>query len=570
MLRSLVGSEMCIRDSFASVWTQIQGLSGEHGIYPAALMLARIRTDLAAPERWFRFPAGHLWVHCSDRALTATCASGVASAAYAVWGGEHSSKALLGCWSIMVTLCTVNPLLQYPWDCLLMEALLVCGCFVPDLLPIHHGGIAISRPPSLTAVYLFRLMLLRLMLGMAKFKFSAGWSHGSNLLFLKWFLCWQPLPTPLAYQLFHALPAQLFELLYRCMYCVEVLVPAWFIFAPHPSLRVAAAALTILLQLAIALQGNYGIFNLLTSALAIPLLSTGTFPTDTTALQGLMAGLLFLHAVISFPHNSYTTNAWPFCVPESALTSFSPGLQRVARTTLAIARWFAPYHVAHGYGVFTPGAPNHVTYERRQLVLRYSVDGGNTYHPIKPRWYPSESADRLRWFAPHQPRLDHHLFYEGFEVPLSETSHINPYFTCSPSIMPRVITRLMEPSAAVWGLFDSPPPTQPITQIAVVRHWVRFATPAESKDNKAVWVQLDPSERGFPTVELYQRGSTAVQSPVNLVPLSQQEHAGFWGQYAGAWADCHDLTVMTKCVVRPLSAAEEVELGTRVCGPGTW
>ena len=66
-------------------------------------------------------PAGDacLWLGCSDRALVRTCDAAIAAAALACWGCPFS---LLLCWALCVVLTAVVPMVQYPWDLLLMEA----------------------------------------------------------------------------------------------------------------------------------------------------------------------------------------------------------------------------------------------------------------------------------------------------------------------------------------------------------------------------------------------------------------------------------------------------------------
>ena len=71
--------------------------------------------------------------------------------------------------------------------------------------------------PSACATYLVRFLLLRLMLGMSKLKFSRGWARPSNRMYIKWFMSWQPLPTELSWRLFHLLPDAAFQVLYFWM-----------------------------------------------------------------------------------------------------------------------------------------------------------------------------------------------------------------------------------------------------------------------------------------------------------------------------------------------------------------
>lgn len=490
--------------TFASLAPQLLALGGSGGLFPVASMLEAARHDLPTLRRWISIPVLLLWLSASDAALLGLVGSGIAASCAVCYGGSISPLALCWCWATMVQLSAAVPLIQYPWDVLLMETTFACATLLPPLVPLHHGAyaLAVTELPSWPAVWHFRLLLLRLMLGMAKFKFSSGWAHGCNALYLKWFLSWQPLPTPMAWRIFTALPMGAFSLLHRSMYVVEVLMPALFV-SSDLRLRCAAAAANAALQVAIHASGNYGVFNLLTIALTLPLVAPSCNGAAGTAsaspFQVGAAALLAALGALHFPHNSYTTNAWPFAFSARSLRALPFAVRLVARPLLALMRLVAPFHIAHGYGVFTPLSPRNVTHQRRILSLATSDDGGATWRPLKTRWGPSSVRSPLRFFAPHQPRLDHHLYYEGMDVHLEDTSLLNPYYaSCSPGLLPRLLRRLLECSPPVLRLLadesvallrESVP-----THIRAERLWVRFASPAErSTSGGAPWVLLPNS-----------------------------------------------------------------------------
>jgi hypothetical protein len=210
--------------ALASLRSQLLGLGGAQGICPGAAMLARARKDMAAPLRWMHFPALHLWLDCSDLALLSTCDMGMIAAALAVYGGSASPACHVLGWAVWVSLNAAIGFFQYPWDCLLMESLFAVGWLLPAALPLHDGALALAGLPSIEAVWVVRLLLLRVMLGMGKFKFSRGWSHKNHRLYLRGFLCWQPLPTPLARWLVQAVPSSVFVGLYRAT-CARLATP---------------------------------------------------------------------------------------------------------------------------------------------------------------------------------------------------------------------------------------------------------------------------------------------------------------------------------------------------------
>jgi len=153
---------------------------------------------------------------------------------------------------------------------------------------------------------------------------------------------------------------------------------------------------------------------------------------------------------------------------------------------------------------------------------------------VPTRYNSAADGGRLQWFAPHQPRLDHHLFYEGVEIDLAETSGVNPYYAATSSILERLAHRLLEPSPPheVLDLLAPPPGEhggrrgawprtgdgqgagaaegRAIAAIRFRREWVRFSTPDEHARNGAWWQPLeasDPQAREATTVDLFVRRS---------------------------------------------------------------
>ena len=578
---------LCFGVTFASLRPQVVAIAGRRGLYPAAPMLARAAREIH--PRWRRrlmIPALHLrWFGCSDRALVRTCDAGVICAALALYGLIDSTAALAGCWLLLVSLSAVVPMIGYPWDLLLLEAGLWSALLLPPLAPLH-ASLACVAPPSWVAIAALRLLLVRVMVGMGKFKFSRGWTHRANRDYLKWFLSWQPLPTPLARRLYLTklssatddcghwpqrtrLRERAFDIALACVYVVEVLLPAAY-FADSAWLRVPAAAATIALQVGIQLSGNYGVFNLATAALAVPLFAPTT-SAAAAAPSAAAVGLLALYAFLSllhFPHNSYTTQAWPFAVSSDMVDRLPPPLRPPARALLALARALAPWHVCHAWGVFTPLSPFYCTDSRPLLDILVSSDG-KKWRPLLGRYHADAhglglagtrsgrhpTMRALRWFAPHQPRLDHHLFYEAMRIDLAETTLLNPYHAYGAGLLPRLAHRLMEWEPSVLALLEprgvrGARACAPPTHVAFVRRWARFATDEEGLAAGA-WRPAPgpPNLRGEAPVyatsaELYTRevwsldGGPVVagRAPVEPPPLRAacRESDGWWAEFANA------------------------------------
>ena len=104
----------------------------------------------------------------------------------------------------------------------------------------------------------------------------------------------------------------------------------------------------IALQVGIQATGNYGVFNVLTSVLALQILAPAHYASATSNAEVVFFVGIQILGVISLPHNSYTTNAWPYCVPPQALEQLPAPVGAVAKALLSLLRILAPFHVSHG------------------------------------------------------------------------------------------------------------------------------------------------------------------------------------------------------------------------------
>ena len=550
--------------AFVSLRLQIVGLAGRRGLYPVGSMLERMRSDMPATlPRCVHFPVCWLWWSASDDMLRATCTAGAALGVLAAYGGVASRAALFGSWVCWIVLTAACPLLGYPWDGLLCEVGITCAALLPPLAPLagtlRSVGFARSVTPSAVGVWALRLLLVRVMFGMGKFKFSRGWMHDENRLYLKWFLSWQPLPTPLAWAMQTRIPDAAWRAVHAAMWLVEVPMPALFL-ARSWRWRAPAAAATIGLQLSIHLVGNYGLFNVLCALLALPLLATdahaahgaqsdgvasggasdgasdGTLASGgaapASAWQCVVFGVVTFLGLIELPHNSYSTNAWLHLVPTAQLP---PAARRVAEALLTVLRALKPLHLAHGFGVFTPRALRN--FARARLVLRVHVrlNGGREWLPLATRFNSAAGGGRLQFFAPHQPRLDHHLFYEGVQVDLTPTVQTNPYFLGSAGLLLRLAQCILDgaPHATRLLLPDGQlPPGATIDAIAMRREWVRFSTPEERRATGAWWVDTPPAE--YAAEEVITREAALRLDVTAPPPLAEMAlpAGGYWAERA--------------------------------------
>src|SRR4051812_20228182 len=135
--------------AFASLGGQIVGLVGEHGIEPAAELLATVR-ERAGGALPLELPSWFWLTGANDWTLRGACIAG-AFCSILVVAGRLPRLALLGAWSLYLSLTTVGGVfLSYQWDMLLLETGIV--------------GLFVATPGSVVGLWLARALCLKLML----------------------------------------------------------------------------------------------------------------------------------------------------------------------------------------------------------------------------------------------------------------------------------------------------------------------------------------------------------------------------------------------------------------------
>ena len=443
------GIALAFAVTFASLMREVVPIAGRDGIAPVRELHAAIRRDFPAPARWLYFPS-LLWLSDDDRWLQALPCLGLVAALSVVVGGPHTPIALFVCWLALLSLDRAV-VLVYPWDSLLLE-LGLWAVALPALAPLP--ALAARSAPDPLLVWLFRLALFRVMFGFGKQKFLG--STRSDAGFLRGFYVRQPLPTPLGWWAHH-LPMAIHVLALAVMFVIEMILPFGVFWPGAPSVVFALA--TIGLMLAIQAVGNFGVFNLLTIALAVALLDDQTpaaldlgeafalaQPPARLALHLAIAAHTF-GALLLLPLNTWASFTW----------SLWPLWRRVRPRALtwpvAVFRALQPLRWLHAYGVFPPRSAPAV---RMTPSLELSFDGA-TWIAADFRVWPTHERSAPRFVAPHHPRVDQAIVYEaaGFEEsgPLRGlTGRWDPYGHARISGAGRLIAALLRNSPAAWQL----------------------------------------------------------------------------------------------------------------------
>src|SRR5207302_10396226 len=135
---------------------------------------------------------------------------------------------------------------------------------------------------SRAAIFLLKILLVKLMVMSGVVKLTSGDDCWWNLTALDYHYWSQPLPTVIGW--FTDQGPEGFKK-FSVAFClvVEIVVP-FFIWAPR-RLRLLACGLLIFLQIAIAATGNYCFFNLLTLALCLLLIDDAIWRRQRGAVQ---------------------------------------------------------------------------------------------------------------------------------------------------------------------------------------------------------------------------------------------------------------------------------------------
>ena len=395
--------------AFLSLRVQITGLVGSHGILPAAELMAQARHALDASgtglDRYRLLPT-LCWFGASDGFLRFQCAAG-ATLALVLMAGVWPRVCLALLWLLYLSLVTVGgDFLAFQWDNLLLETGLLAIFFAPgQVLPRP----SLEKPPSRTALWLLRLLLFKLVFLSGVVKLASGDETWRGLTALTHHYQTQPLPTWVAWYA-QQLPRWFQTGSCAVMFVIELAVP-FLIFAPR-RLRLAGGAAMALLQVLIALTGNYTFFNGLT--LGLCLLLCDDFVLARRLPRRLTA--LYSQPALRSAAPSARWRRWrlrviaPLAVVVlsiSALQLLSPFARLPSWTSpvVSVYRWLSPLRSVNSYGLFAV-----MTTDRLEIIVEGSRDGRH-WKEYAFRYKPGDPSRRPAFVEPHQPRLDWQMWF---------------------------------------------------------------------------------------------------------------------------------------------------------------
>lgn len=457
--------------AFLSCWTQIQGLVGSRGLLPADAFVAQAHSTLGGAAYW-RFPSWY-WLYPHDVTLHLLCAPGVLASALLI-AGIAARLNLLLLWTTYLSIVAVSQdFMSFQWDILLIETgflamFLAPGAWLPRL--------SREAPPSRLAVWLLRFLLFRLLFTSGVVKL--GDDTWQSLSALAYHYGTQPLPTPVAWYLWHA-PLWFNELSTLFALTVELVVP-FAVFAPR-RLRMLGGMVLIAFQCLIMLTGNFGFFNLTAITLCVllfdddalrsvvprrlvPLATLAEAPRRPRRLwsrvvRGVAAAVLATLGVLQFSRaverHVDAPAAW------SPLASL--WLDHVAGPLEPVVAWVEPLRIVNPYGLFA-----FMTTTRPEIVIEGSRDG-ETWLAYEFPYKAGDPTRRPRWAAPHQPRLDWQMWFAA----LGEANQTRWF--------PALMVRLLQGEPSVLALLDRNPFSEsPPTYVRATRYEYAFSDLGET------------------------------------------------------------------------------------------
>ena len=407
--------------AFISLWSQALGLIGSEGIIPFQEHLNYYQDNFLLENnfsKWFLKPT-LLWFVKGDLGLDILFFFGVIASLFLFFGFIPHVCSLVIWFCYLSFVVVSRPFLNFQWDLLLLEVVLVSFLFFPWVTKEKVGYFQQSNSIGRWLVW---LLLFKLMFesGVVKFTYfgADGSNHWIDLSALNFHFWTQPIPTKFSWY-FHWLPNWFHKTSLVITYLVELILP-FFIFFPRRFRNISCAGI-IFLQVMIMITGNYGFFNLLTIGLSLTLIDDQTIPVVlkkyfkklnsnirvkkkrylliknflcfSYLIMFFITGIFYLKLDFKGNRNDKLSRK----TEPSFLTDSAVQAAQVSRSM-------------NSYGLFRV-----ITHNRPEIIISYSTDrqNWNTYHFS---YKPDDLNKAPSFFLPHMPRLDWQLWFEGLYI----------------------------------------------------------------------------------------------------------------------------------------------------------
>jgi len=439
--------------AFLSFHLQLPGLIGDDGIMPAEERIDMVRGD-GTPDI-IQFPS--LLTIIGGKGLPIVTLGGMAVSLLLILNIAPTLAVILLWFLHMSIVAAGGPFTEHQTDILLTETLFVAIFLTPRrLLP----G---SQAPSQLAVDAMKIVLVKLILfsGVMKLAGSPTWQ---DLTALGHHLLTQPLPTPLAWY-GTKLPGLVLQAGTLLVLLIELTAP--LLVVRERRYRLPAVASIAAIQVGIMAMGSFGLLNVLTLLLCLPVLTDtdlgrvrGWIEDHIPAREARPPGRLTVAGTLIYLGLSLLVV--PIAVgPHSA----------VPEPIIDVVEGIDRTHSINRLGVYA-----HLPTQRKELRIEGRWNGSWEQYRYQVR--PNSASDPPPMPQFLVPRLD---LWMTREVDRDDRS---VWFAL-------LLRRLLAGSETTGSLFAEVPYPRPPEAIRAISETYRFSTWEERKADRTWWERQD-------------------------------------------------------------------------------
>lgn len=456
--------------AFLVAINEIIPLIGCNGLLPAATYLKEVGNALGSTGAGFMRLPSIFWFFNSDTALLTVSWIGFILSCLVIVGYANAPLLTILWFLYMSIVHAGQEWYGYGWEIQLLETgfLAIFLCPLLDMRPFP------KRPPPLPAIFLFRWLIFRMMLGSGLIKIRGDqiWRNGTALYY---HFETQPIPGPLS-RWFHFLPKAVLRAGVWFNFLAELVAP-WFIFWPRLA-RHIAGVIIVVFQVILILSGNLSFLNWLTIVPALACFDDGFW---AKILPGVIVRKAAQAEKEAVPSRPMLTTVWVITIL-IAFLSIQPVLNLLSPRQVMNTS-YDPFELVNTYGAF--GTVDH---ERMNVVFEGTMDDNPgdsaNWKPYIYKGLPVALDKRPPQIAPYQLHLDWQMWFAAMASPDEYPWAFN------------LVWKLLHNDPGVVGLFAGNPfPVRPPRYIRGVLYRYSFAKPGNAKgiwwnrERVSLWLQ---------------------------------------------------------------------------------
>lgn len=273
--------------AFHSLYLQIPGLYGEHGILPARTVINEKILSSSSTSHLLSSSPSLLWL-APLTGLPLTSLMELLALAGTLLGllitampGYNIKLTTFLLWVLYLSLYQAGQtFLHFQWDILLLET----GVLAILASPVSPGQDKTELVQDSVTLFLVRWLLFRMMFASGVVKLTSGCEAWWGLTAMPTHYFSQCLPTPLAWYAATMTQDWVHKLSVLSTFIIEI--PLTFLFfAPSATLRKLTFSCQVFLMVVIMLTGNYNFFNFLYIGLCLSLADDSWLTSTGTSLS---------------------------------------------------------------------------------------------------------------------------------------------------------------------------------------------------------------------------------------------------------------------------------------------